>query len=73
MGRPSSFPEEFRLEAENLVVTTSRPVLQVAKETGHVGGDLWQLVASREKAGKRRAAMPGAISESESEGLRRHL
>ncbi len=40
MGRPSSFPEEFRPEAENLVITTGGPVLQVAKELGHFGGDL---------------------------------
>jgi len=34
MGRPSRLPKEFRREAVNLVITTGRPVLQVAKEFG---------------------------------------
>ena len=34
MGRPSRFPEEFRREAVNLVITTGSPVLSVAKELG---------------------------------------
>ena len=72
MGRQSRFPEEFRREAVNLVITTGRPVLSVAKELGMSEKTLGNWVR-REKAGKVRNSLPGAVNESEREELRRLL
>ena len=70
MGRPSRFPEEFRREAVRLVITTDRPVLQVAKELGDLREDARQLGACREGR-QGQSSMPGALSENEREELRR--
>lgn len=70
MGRQSRFPEEFRREAVRLVVTTGRPVLQVARELGISEKTLGNWVRT-ERARQARDAAPGALSESEREELRR--
>ncbi len=70
MGRQSRFPEEFRREAVRLVVTTGRPVLQVAKELDISEKTLGNWVRA-ERARQARDAAPGALSESEREELRR--
>ena len=70
MGRQSRFPEEFRREAVRLVVTTGRPVLQVARELGISEKTLGNWVRT-ERARQARDAAPGALSESEREILRK--
>jgi len=70
VGRQSRFPEEFRREAVRLVVTTGRPVLQVARELGISEKTLGNWVRT-ERARQARDAAPGALSESEREELRR--
>jgi len=70
VGRQSRFPEEFRREAVRLVVTTGRPVLQVARELGISEKTLGNWVRA-ERARQARDAAPGALSESEREILRK--
>lgn len=70
MGRQSRFPEEFRREAVRLVLTTGRPILQVAKELDISERALGNGVRT-ERATQARDAAPGALSESEREELRR--
>ena len=70
MGRQSRFPEEFRREAVRLVLTTGRPVLQVARDLDISEKTLGNWVRA-ERAGQARDAAPGAVSESEREELRR--
>ena len=70
MGRQSRFPEEFRREAVRLVITTGRPILQVAKGLDISEKTLGNWVRA-ERSRQARDAAPGALSESEREELRR--
>jgi transposase len=70
MGRPSRFPPEFRREAVELVVTSGRPVKQVAESLGISDATLgnWVRVQRAEEV---RAADPDGLSEHEREELTR--
>ena len=70
MGRPSKYPPEFRREAVELVRTSDRPRVEIARSLGISDSTLanW-MVAERDK--ERRAADPDALSESEREELAR--
>jgi transposase len=70
LGRLSQYPEEFRREAVRLVVTTDKPMAEVARDLGVNYKTLGNWVRS-EKYREQRDAAPGAISESESHELTR--
>ena len=70
MGRPSKFPLEFRREAVRLVVTTGKPMAQVAKDLGISDKTLGNWVRT-DRANLARDSAPGALAESEREELRR--
>lgn len=71
MGRQSRFPEGVPApKRSNLVITTGRPVLSVAKELGMSEKTLGNWVR-QQRAGKVRDSLPGAASESEREALLR--
>ena len=64
MGRPSKFPEEFRREAVELVRSSDRPRVEVARSLGISDTALanWVRAAEAEEA---RVASPEALSEHE--------
>jgi transposase-like protein len=64
MGRQSRFPGKFRRQAVRFVITTDRPVLQVAKETRV--RSLRQVNEARRGSGDR----AGALNEPDGDGLR---
>lgn len=70
MGRPSKYPPEFRREAIELVKTSDRPRVEIARSLGISDSTLanW-MYAERDK--EQRDADPGALSESEREELAR--
>lgn len=70
MGRPAKYPEEFRREAVELVRTSDRSIIEVARSLGISDSTLqnW-LKADRDK--RRREVDPNALSESELEELKR--
>lgn len=70
MGRPSKYPPEFRREAIELVKSSDRPRVEIAKSLGISDSTLanW-MYAERDKA--QREADPDALSESEREELAR--
>jgi transposase len=70
LGRLSQYPEEFRREAVRLVVTTDKPMAEVARDLGVNYKTLGNWVRS-EKYRQVRDAAPGAISESERHELTR--
>lgn len=70
MGRQSKYPFEFRREAVRLVLTTDKPMLQVARDLGISEKTLGNWVRA-ERANQTRDAAPGALSETEREELRR--
>lgn len=70
MGRPNKYPDQFRRDVLELVNTSGRPIVEVARSLGIAEGTLWNRVrAAREAAD--RAADPDALSESERDELRR--
>jgi transposase len=75
MGRHSKYPEEFRRESVQLVLTTDKSMADVARDLGINYKTLGNWVRADQKATARDAA-PGALSESERsefKRLRHHL
>lgn len=70
MGRPSKYPPEFRREAALLVLSSDRPLAEIARELGVHHKTLGGWVALERQA-QARAAAPGAVNESERAELRR--
>ena len=70
MGRLSQYPEEFRREAVRLVLTTDKPMAEVARDLGVNYKTLGNWVRS-EKYREQRDAAPGALSENERLELKR--
>jgi transposase len=70
VGRPAKYPEEFRREAVELVRTSDRSIVEIARSLGISDSTLqnW-LKADRDK--RRREQDPNALSESELEELKR--
>lgn len=70
MGRPNKYPNEFRREAVQLVLTSGRKVADVARSLGITDTTLhnW-LRKHREQAA--RAADPNALTEAELAELKR--
>lgn len=70
MGRPSKYTSEFRREALELVRSSGRPAIEVARSLGISDGTLGNWVRAEREA-RERAADPAALSESEREELAR--
>lgn len=70
MGRPSKYTPEFRREALELVRSSGRSRVEVARSLGISDGTLGNWVRAEREAAER-AADPAALSESEREELRR--
>ncbi len=70
MGRHSKYPEEFRRESVQLVLTTDKSMAEVARDLGINYKTLGNWVRS-EQATTARDQAPGALSESERVELRR--
>ncbi len=70
MGRPSTYPEEFRREAVELVRTSGRPRAEIARSLGLSDSTLKNWVV-KERQERDRAADPHALSESELAELKR--
>ena len=70
MGRPSKYPAEFRREAVELVLSSQRPRVEIARSLGISDSTLsnWVTAARDEQ---RRVDDPDALSESEREELAR--
>jgi transposase len=70
LGRPSKYPEEFRREAVELVNSSERPRVEIARSLGISDSTLSNWVnADRDR--QRRAEDPDGLSESEREELAR--
>ena len=70
MGRPSKYPPEFRREAVELVRTSGRPRVEIARSLGISDNTLANWVtADRER--RERDRDPEALTESERVELRR--
>ena len=70
MGRPSKYPPEFRREAVELVKTSGRSRIEVARSLGISDNTLANWVADDRDA-QTRAADPDGLSMTEREELRR--
>ncbi len=70
MGRPSKYPEEFRREAVELVLSSQRPRVEIARSLGISDSTLSNWV-SAERDKERRGQDPDALSESERDELAR--
>ncbi len=70
MGRPVKYPEQFRRDALKLVVSSGKPIAEVARSLGIAEGTLWNWVRAARDATER-AADPDALTESERDELRR--
>lgn len=70
MGRPSKYPLEFRREAVELVKSSDRPRVELARSLGISDSTLANWV-NDERDRQRRAEDPDALSESEREELAR--
>ena len=70
MGRPSKYPPEFRREAIELVKTSDRSRVEVARSLGISDSTLANWVNDDRDAAAR-AADPNGLSETEREELRR--
>ena len=70
MGRHSKYPEEFRRESVQLVLTTDKSMAEVARDLGINYKTLGNWVRS-EQAKTARDHAPGALSESERVELKR--
>ena len=66
MGRPSMYPEEFRLEAVALFRSSDRPRVEVARSLGLSDGTLAAWVKAAEEA-----ELPGALDPHERAELAR--
>ena len=70
MGRPSKYPDEFRREAVELVRSSGRSRVDVARSLGISDNTLANWVNADHEA-RARAADPRALDESEREELKR--
>jgi transposase len=70
MGRPSKYPAEFRREAVELVRSSARPRVEIARSLGVADATLANWVAADREATER-AKDPNALSESELAELKR--
>ena len=70
MARPSKYPPEFRREAVELVKTSDRPRVEVARSLGISDSTLANWMAD-ERDALTRAADPNGLSETERDELRR--
>jgi len=70
MGRHSKYPEEFRHESVQLVLTTDKSMADVARDLGINYKTLGNWVRA-EQARQDRDAAPGALSENERAELKR--
>lgn len=70
MGRPAKYPPEFRREAVELVRTSERPVVEVARSLGITDSTLHNWLKADRDA-RARAADPDGLSESERQELQR--
>jgi transposase len=70
VGRPSTYPVEFRREAVELVRSSGRPVAEVARSLGISDSTLWNWVKA-DRAARAQAENPDALSESELVELKR--
>jgi transposase len=70
LGRLSQYPEEFRREAVRLVLSTDKPMAEVARDLGVNYKTLGNWVRS-EKYREQGDAAPGALSENERLELKR--
>ncbi len=70
LARPSKYPQEFRADAVELVKTSERPRVEVAKSLGISDSTLANWMQADRDA-RRRAEDPDALSESDRDELRR--
>jgi transposase len=70
LARPSKYPPEFRREAIELVKTSDRPRVEVARSLGISDSTLANWMADEREA-QARAADPNGLSETERDELRR--
>lgn len=70
MGRPSKYPPEFRREAVELVKTSDRSRVEIARSLGISDNTLANWMAADRDA-EARSADPNGLSETEREELRR--
>lgn len=70
VGRPSKYPREFRREAVELVRSSGRPRVEVARSLGISDNTLANWVKA-DRVERERASDPEALSESERVELRR--
>lgn len=70
MGRPSKYPPEFRAEAVELVRSSGRPRVEVARSLGISDNTLANWVNADREA-RSRAEDPDGVSESERAELAR--
>jgi transposase len=70
LGRHSRYPEEFRRETVRLVLTTDKPMSQVARDLEINYKTLGNWVRAEQESQARDAA-PGALDENERTELRR--
>lgn len=70
MARPSKYPPEFRREAVELVKTSGRSRVEVARSLGISDNTLANWVNDDREA-QARAADPSGLTETEREELRR--
>lgn len=70
MGRPSKYPAEFQAEAVRLVLTTDKPMAEVARDLGINYKTLGNWVR-RAREQQTLDALPGALSEHERLELKR--
>jgi transposase len=70
MGRASKYPAEFQAEAVRLVLTTDKPMAEVARDLGVNYKTLGNWVR-KEQDRQPRGGLPGALSEHERAELKR--
>jgi transposase len=70
LARPSKYPPEFRREAIELVKTSGRPRVEIAKSLGISDSTLANWMDA-ERDARTRAEDPNGLSETERDELRR--
>jgi transposase len=70
MGRPAKYPPEFRREAVELVRSSERPIVEVARSLGITDSTLHNWLKADREA-RERSADPDALRESERAELAR--
>jgi transposase len=70
VGRPSKYPPEFRREAVELVKTSERPRVEIARSLGISDNTLANWIAADREA-QARSDDPNRLSETERDELRR--